>query len=135
MLLCRCCRNRARRRIRSSASSRARHIFSAVCTSADWNSVRQWLPRMLRSQMYVARSRAGCEYTAADPIIRERPTRSLHRQCLGSNRPSVTRYTALLGLTPREHARALHAALRFCARRTDGGRRSPSCGTIGNFLA
>lgn len=33
----------------SSANSRARHVFSAVCTSADWNSFRQWLPRMLRS--------------------------------------------------------------------------------------
>lgn len=36
------------------------------------------------TQMSVERSRAGCEYTAADSIIiRERPARSLHRQCLG----------------------------------------------------
>src|SRR5437868_1468402 len=84
------------------------------------------------TQMYVARSRAGCESTAADPIIGERPTRSLYRQCLGSNRQSVTRYTAPLGLTPREHALGLHAALRFRARRTDDGGRSPSC-AIGNF--
>lgn len=53
------------------------------------------------TQTYVARTRAGCEYTAADPIIRERPARSRHRQCLGSNRPAVTRCTALLGLTAR----------------------------------
>lgn len=67
-----------------------------------------------------ANSRARHIFSAA--------ARSRHRQCLGSNRPSVTRYTALLALTQREHARALHAAFRFCARRTDGGRRSPSCG-------
>lgn len=52
------------------------------------------------TQTYVARSRAG-EYTAADPIIPERPARRRHRQCLGSNRRAVAPCTALLGLTAR----------------------------------
>lgn len=53
------------------------------------------------TQTYVARSRAGREYTAADPIIPERPARRRHRQCLGSNRPPVAPCTALLGRTAR----------------------------------
>lgn len=53
----------------SSAGSRARHIVSAVRTSADWNSVRQWLPRMLRSRK--------CTLQGPEPVANPPPpTRS-----------------------------------------------------------
>lgn len=50
----------------SSASSRARHIFSAMRTSADWNSVRQWLPRMPRSHK--------CTLQGPGPVVNPPPS-------------------------------------------------------------
>ncbi|MET4391831.1 hypothetical protein ABIB73_007623 [Bradyrhizobium sp. F1.4.3] len=55
------------------------------------------------TQMYVVWPRAGCESTAADPMIREGPTRSLHRP-VSRVKSAIRRYTVLLGLIPREHS-------------------------------